>query len=223
MACESTRKASFCKTTRHFKARSSWPRARRPAQDAVEFTKRRLAKIKEVSKGTAADVALEYAYEDNALNAERREPKARLALEQAQLKLKFLREYTKPRRIKQQQAEVERLRADEFAKKAVWENEKAKERRLAEQVASSDRNASSAQGVEALKRAFGIDEKIRDEMAKSAKSATIDQARAKAITDSLSELEGLVDQVEAEAAAARVDRIKAAIKQKSLSSGRPKP
>ena len=175
-----------------------------------------------MSKGTAADVALEYAYEDNTLNAQRREPKARLALEQAQSKLKFLREYTKPRRIKQLQAEVERLRADEFAKKAAWESEKGKERRLEEQNASSDRSISAAQGVEPFKRAFGIDEKIRDEMAKIAKSATIDQAHAKTITDSLNELERLVDQVEAEAAAARVDRMKAAIKQGLLSAGRPK-
>jgi hypothetical protein len=193
------------------------------AQDALEFTKRRLAKIKEVSKVTAAEVAVEYSYEDNVLNAERREPKARLAMEQAQLKVKFLREFTKPRRIKQLQAEVERLRADELAKKAIWETEKAKERRLEAQIASSDRNVSAMQGVEPLKRAFGIDEKIRDEMAKIAKSTTVDQAGAKTITDSLSELEGLVDQVEADSAAARVDRMKTAIKQASLSSGRPKP
>ncbi len=193
------------------------------AQDAVEFTKLRLAKIKDVSKGNAADIALEYTYEDNALNAERREPKARLALEQAQTKLKFLREHTKPRRTKQLQAEVERLRADEFAKKAVWESEKVKERRLEEQIARPDRSISAAQGVEAFKRAFGIDEKIRDELAKIAKDARIDQAYAKTITDSLTELEGLVERVEAEAAAARVDRMRAAIKQGLLSSGRPKP
>jgi hypothetical protein len=60
-------------------------------------------------------------------------------------------------------------------------------------------------------------------MGKIAKSTTVDQAGAKTITDSLSELEGLVDQVEADSAAARVDRMKTAIKQASLSSGRPKP
>ncbi len=192
------------------------------AQDALEFAKQRLAKIKEVSKGTAAEVAVEYSYEDHVLDAQRREPKARLAMEQEQFKLKFLREFTKPRRVKELQAEVEKLRADELAKKAVWESEKAKARRLEAQIASSLRNVSAVQGVEALKRAFGIDEKIRDEMAKIAKSATIDQAHAKTITGLLDELEGVVDQVEAEAAAARVDRMKEAIKQASRASGRPK-
>ncbi len=193
------------------------------AQDALEFTKQRLAKIKEVSKGTAAEVAVEYSYEDNVLNAERREPKARLAIGQAQFKLKFLREYTKPRRVKELQAEVERLRAGELAKKAIWESEKAKERRHETQIASSDRNLSAMEGVEALKRAFGIDDKIRVEMAKIAKSTTIDQVHAEAITGLLDELERVVDHVEAEAAVARVDRLKTAIKGASLSSGRSKP
>ena len=183
-------RASSSKTTRRLKATLKLAESEAGrAQDALEFTKQRLAKIKEVSKGTAAEVAVEYSYEDRVLDAERREPKARLAREQAQFKLKFLREHTKPRRVKELQAEVEKLRADELAKKAVWESEKAKERRLEAQIASSDRNVSAVQGVEALKRAFGIDEKIRDEMAKIAKSVTIDQAHAKTITDLLDELE----------------------------------
>jgi hypothetical protein len=193
------------------------------AQDAVEFAKLRLAKIKEVSTGTAADVAVEYSYEDNALNAQRREPKARLAMEQAQFKLKLLREYTKPRTIKQLQAEVEKLRADEFAKKAVWESEKSKDRRLEERIASTARSESAARGLDALNRAFGIDEKIRVETGKIAKNGAIDQALAKIIAGLLDEFEGVVDQVEAEAAAARVDRLKAAIKQVSRVSGRSKP
>ncbi len=100
-------------------AESDWRRA----QDAVEITKDRLTKLKFASKGAAGDVAAIYLYEDYVLAANAREPKAKFDLEQARTKVKLLREYTKPRVLKELQAEIQRARADELTKKANWELE----------------------------------------------------------------------------------------------------
>ena len=100
------------------------------AKDFIEMTRHQLTRAKEASNLSAADLAVEFAYEDAVVEAELREPKARLELEKAQSRLKLLREYTKPKTIKTLQAEVEKARVDEQTKKAVWQLEKAKADRL---------------------------------------------------------------------------------------------
>ncbi len=56
--------------------------------------------------------------------------KARFALEQAESKLKVLLDYTKAKTIKELESEVEKARSDELAKKATWELEVSKEKKL---------------------------------------------------------------------------------------------
>jgi hypothetical protein len=193
------------------------------ATNAVEVTKERLTKIKQASKGTAADVAVEYSYEDNVAEAERRQPKAKLAVEQAQSKLKMLRQYTKARCIKQLQSEVQNARADELAKKATWELEKSKLDRLHARVGNAAPKPSTGEPLAALTRAFSVEEKTRAEVVGLQKNGTLDAVRAKATRDLVSQLEGLVDQSEAEVATARVERLKAAINEAAVRFGAPKP
>jgi HlyD family secretion protein len=60
--------------------------------------------------------------------------KARFAKEQADSKLKVLLDYTKAKTIKELESEVEKARSDELAKKATWELEVSKERKLERQI-----------------------------------------------------------------------------------------
>ena len=69
--------------------------------------------------------------------------KARFALEQAQSKKKVLVEYTKDKTIKELESEVEKARSDELAKKATWELEKSKEKKLERQIAACKIKAPS--------------------------------------------------------------------------------
>ena len=91
------------------------------AKAQVEVMKERLVKIKEASKGSAADLAVEYTYEDHLADALDRWGKAKALPEQARFKLKILREYTKEKTIKELKAEVEKARAKELLKKVDWE------------------------------------------------------------------------------------------------------
>ena len=60
--------------------------------------------------------------------------KSKFSLEQAQTKLKVLKEYTYSKTIKELESEVEKALSDELAKKATWELEKAKEAKLERQI-----------------------------------------------------------------------------------------
>ncbi|MGO9923514.1 MAG: sigma-70 family RNA polymerase sigma factor [Isosphaeraceae bacterium] len=62
--------------------------------------------------------------------------KARFALELAQSRKKVLVEYTRGKRIKELKSAVAKERADELAKKAVWELKESKRQRLEQQVAA---------------------------------------------------------------------------------------
>ena len=64
--------------------------------------------------------------------------KARFALEQAQSKKKVLVDYTKDKTIKELESEVEKAHSDELAKKATWELEASKEKKLEKQIADCD-------------------------------------------------------------------------------------
>jgi len=60
--------------------------------------------------------------------------KAVFALQKAQVKKKVLVDYTKPKTIKELKSEGEKARANELAKKAAWQREKAREAELERQV-----------------------------------------------------------------------------------------
>ena len=64
--------------------------------------------------------------------------KARFALEQAQSKKKVLVDYTRGKTVKELKSEVEKARSDELAKKATWELEVSKEKKLDRQIAACE-------------------------------------------------------------------------------------
>jgi hypothetical protein len=59
---------------------------------------------------------------------------SRFAVEQAQAKRHVLVEYTKSKKLKELQSEVEKARAAELARQAAWEAEKAKQDELERQL-----------------------------------------------------------------------------------------
>ena len=104
------------------------------ARDAIEITKGRLAMIKKASTGSIGDLSNEFAFADLVANAIRRVPTAELAVKKAEAKLKNLLDYTKPKRIKELEVEVEKARSDELAKKAEWLTLHSKSKRLEESI-----------------------------------------------------------------------------------------
>jgi multidrug efflux pump subunit AcrA (membrane-fusion protein) len=62
--------------------------------------------------------------------------KAQFALEQAQSKKKVLVDFTKKKTIKELRSEVEKSRSDELAKRATWDLEVSKEKKLERQIAA---------------------------------------------------------------------------------------
>jgi hypothetical protein len=190
------------------------------ALDRIDLVKERLTKIKGASKGSAADLALEYAYEDRITEGELADRRARFALEVAQSKLVVLRDYTKDKTIKELKSEVEKARSEELAKKAEWTLAQSRLKRI--EAAGNEAGAKEPAGglLKILDRAFPLDEKIRAELALLQKNKEFDAVRAKAIRDLTSQLEGLIAQGEADLAATRVDRLKGAIHGAAVRYGR---
>jgi len=69
--------------------------------------------------------------------------KSSFALEQAQSKEKVLIEFTKGKTIKELKSEVEKTRSDELAKKATYDLETGKEKKLEKQIAACEIKAPS--------------------------------------------------------------------------------
>jgi len=84
-----------------------------------------------------------YVSKASAVSEELTLKKARFSLEQAESKLKVLLEYTKAKTIKELQSDVEKARSDELAKKATWELETSKEKKLERMIAACEIKAPS--------------------------------------------------------------------------------
>jgi hypothetical protein len=185
----------------------------RRAEESIQVLKKRSAKIEEVSKGSAADLDLEFNYEDRIAESERRVPKARLEVERVESKIKMQETYTKPIRIKKLQIAVANARADELGKKAIAEAETAKLKRLEAAVSKNEHHSPSKPLLLLVERAFSLDEKLRGHLAKAV-TAEKNEASSKHSAELLvSELEAVVDQVEADLASAQFDRLKTSIHQ----------
>ena len=68
--------------------------------------------------------------------AEVAEFRARFAIEKAQSRKKLLVDFTRGKRIKELKSAVEKARSDELAKKAIWELEAGKEKKLERQISA---------------------------------------------------------------------------------------
>ncbi len=122
-------------------------------------------------------------------------------LEQAEMKKKVLVEYTKPRKLKELQVEVEKARATELARQAEWEIEKARQDRLEKMIhresPAADHQAVEHQRILALiERAIPV-EQIRGKLAQLEKAEKPDDLLPKEIQDLTKELRAIVDESEA--------------------------
>ncbi len=133
------------------------------ATDMVAETKERLAAIRKTSRGSAQDLYYEYVFEDKVVDAQEREPKARLALEAAQAKLETLLDHTGPKTLRNLQYEVETARLDELAKQTAWEAEKLRTKSLREAVDKPEQPIPEERSLAALDRAVQIAEQAREQ------------------------------------------------------------
>ncbi len=178
------------------------------AGDMIEYSKGRLAQIKQASRGTAADLANEYAFEDKVIDSERRERIARAAAEKARSKLKILQDYTRPKRVKEMRAAVELARADELAKQAQMELEKAKLTKLEETIKNSDRPIGDVRILAILDQAIPIDERLQTKLAEAETDQGPGEALRKEVADLTSQFQGLIEQALAQEAPAKWARLK---------------
>ena len=180
-------------------ARNNWERAR----DSIEATETRLAKIKKASRGTAEDVALEFSFEDNVVQAVLREPRARVELEKAKSKLELLRQFARPKRVKELKSEFEKARSDELAKQAQWELEKLKLKKLQEAAKTQDRDPHEHRVPKLLDQALPIAEQLKAKLDRAEKDREPDDQLCKEIAGMTGQLQAVVEQAQAEDAAAK--------------------
>ena len=179
------------------------------AQAAIDLTTKRLAQIRQVSKSSSSqELANEYLYEDRLAESELREPRARLAVEKAKLKLTLLREYTRPKRLKELHAEVERTRADELAKQARWELEKSKLKKLVELANGQDSQRHDQRVLALLDRAIPLAEQLRIKLEQAPKDRERGDTFRKELADSIAQLQAVVDEAQGENAAAKWAKLK---------------
>jgi hypothetical protein len=178
------------------------------ARDSIGFAEGRLARIKQASRGTPEDLALEYAFEDKIVQASQREPGARLTLEKAQSKLDMLRKYVMPKRVKELRSEVEKARSDELAKQARWELEKSKLENLKEATKGQDRGSHEQRVLALLDRAVAIAEQLKTKLDQPEKDRASGEQLRKEIADLRGQLQALVEQAQAEHAAAKWAKLK---------------
>jgi hypothetical protein len=174
----------------------------------IEIAQLRLAMITQASKGTAEDLALEFLYEDDVTRKHLHEARSRLALEQAQFKLDVLRKYARPKRVKELKSEVETARLDELAKQAIWEREKAKLTQLQEVTKAKDREIHEQRVLTLLNRTISIAEQLETKLVQAENDREPGEQLRKEIADSADQLETLVEQAQAEAAAAKWAKLK---------------
>ena len=189
------------------------------APQAVELWKGRLADINKASKGSAADLATEFAFADRVVIAERQVGKRELANQQAESKLKILLEYTRSRRVKELQSELEKARSAELENRATWKLANSKAKRLEEAIKMHERSARERraqdlldrQALAALDSAIPIEAQLRTKLEQLKKNEKRDDSLEKEAKDLANQLEALVDRSEAKRAAARFDALKTTI------------
>jgi hypothetical protein len=107
----------------------------------IQLAKDRLERITKASSGTIGDLAAVFSFHDQVASFTRRLPRAELAAKKVASKLKILSDYTKAERIMELKAAVEKARVDELAKKADWQTELAREKRLNQSITALEQPA----------------------------------------------------------------------------------
>ena len=179
------------------------------AERAVEPARDHYARIKQVGTGSVADLAAEWQYETAELSAELQKKKAAFVLERARSKLKVLLDYSRQKTEKDLNSEIEKARSDELVRRASWELEQSKLKKLQ----SPPRNQSRLDGdrkriLALLDQAIAVEEPLGAQLDHVNPASGPNDADQRAIADRLRQLRELVDQAEREADAAALARMK---------------
>ena len=100
------------------------------AREHIPEAHDRSAQIKQASKGSTYDLFNEFRFSDQVSSAELVAQSAGFMVEQVESKLKVLLEYSKPKRIKELGAELEKAKSEELATHSRWLLEESKLKRL---------------------------------------------------------------------------------------------
>ncbi len=186
------------------------------ARRDIERLKRRIPQsnnprlqIERAAKGANVNVA-------PLVIAELEEKIAGFVAESADAKRKVFLEYTKPHQLKALQSEVEKTRSDELAKRATWEIEQSKLKRLqqliqARELAAGARKAPNPherQAVVALDRAISIEALLRAKLEEVARNGKPAQRLGQEALDLTTRLRALVDQADFERSESQFDAFK---------------
>jgi hypothetical protein len=190
------------------------------ARDMVAVTQNRVVQIAQRPAPTCRDLASQFRVQDVAASAALEPQKRELALEAARAKLKSLREFTRPRRLKELKAKVEKARAAEFAKNAEWELAKSRLKRMEQGLETRDPAGSGRNGPDSLAgrafklldRAIPIEEKLRARLAQLAERRGGTDALKREIEELSLQLESTIIQAEFAVTADHLDRLKPGIR-----------
>ncbi len=173
----------------------------------------RLARIERASDGSLGDLSIEFGWHDGIVDSQRRERKARLEVGKAESKVRMLSEYTKPIQLRELQAEVEKARAEELAKRAAYETEMAKEKRLEAAVAGENRvrrapSHSTERVRSSLAEAIAVEQQIRAKLIEVATDAKLELPLERDIRGLAARLQATIEEAEFELSALKLDRLK---------------
>ena len=185
-------------------------------RDLLELAKDRLAKVRTQSKNAPDDAASETSAADIVAKQEIDMRRAELALASAESKVTNNEEFTKPKRLKELRSRVEKARAEELVQqassdiaqvrfKALQATIKANEFSAAEK---SSRDTQDRQTRESLVRAIAIEEQLEATLNQVKMNGGDDLRIRGEIKDLSQQLETILEQAEAEQAAAQFDAVK---------------
>jgi hypothetical protein len=125
-----------------------------------------LERIKKISSGSMQDTLAVVQFESIVKVAQLSKRKAELELEQARSKLNLLREYEKPRRLRELKAEAEKVFADQLAKQMTAQLEKDRLARMKKEAEGIKPPAKYQPILALLADAASLDGEIRGKLAK---------------------------------------------------------
>jgi hypothetical protein len=177
-----------------------------------------LARIKNASTGSVADITFEHNFERNVFAAKLGERRAAFSLEEGQSKKKVLLDYTKKKTKLELLSEVEKCRSDELAQRATWGLELSKTRKLERDIKQKSIPADLQRAMVVLDKAVGVQQLLRQELDVATKQEKIADGLQTEMKDLASQLRALVDEADGIRAALELDALKSHIHR---SSGRP--
>jgi hypothetical protein len=190
--------------------------------ERTKQARQRLGEIKLASRGSPVDLSIEYDAEIKVESAAFAERRAKLVLEQAESKKKFLVEYTKPKTITDLRSAVAKARADELATTAALDLENAKVKRLERDAKEKGLPPDMKHVLVLLDQAISIQERIRGMIDQVTRDGNFTEARQKEMQDTMSQLGAIVDEADGTRAGLQFDRLKPRIHRAVSRLGTPR-